>query len=139
MCLGILSIILSGIHVIQMDSLIQYMKNRRLILEWNGVEFWEVSEEDSKGNSNGGIDFIWPIGLWMASYDLSGMRLNYHTGGLFGMSCISWCGHLIHVSIPISRGKILSLGGVGDIFSTILDKDNHMWGSSLGSGSCYFS
>merc|ERR1712146_445840 len=29
--------------------------------------------------------------------------------------------------------------GVGDIFSTILDKDNHMWGSSLGAGSCYFS
>ena len=32
------------------------------------------------------------------------IRFNFHTGILFGLFSIAWCGHLINVAIPISRG-----------------------------------
>nr|NP_045213.1 photosystem I P700 chlorophyll a apoprotein A2 [Cyanidium caldarium]Q9TLQ6.1 RecName: Full=Photosystem I P700 chlorophyll a apoprotein A2; AltName: Full=PSI-B; AltName: Full=PsaB [Cyanidium caldarium]AAF12881.1 unknown [Cyanidium caldarium]WDB00145.1 photosystem I P700 chlorophyll a apoprotein A2 [Cyanidium caldarium] len=32
-------------------------------------------------------------------------RLNHHLSGLFGLSSLAWCGHLIHVAIPASRGQ----------------------------------
>lgn len=32
-------------------------------------------------------------------------RLNHHLSGLFGISSLAWAGHLIHVSIPESRGQ----------------------------------
>ena len=32
-------------------------------------------------------------------------RLNHHLSGLFGVSSLAWCGHLIHVAIPASRGQ----------------------------------
>jgi photosystem I P700 chlorophyll a apoprotein A2 len=32
------------------------------------------------------------------------IRFNFHTGILFGLFSIAWCGHLLHVAIPISRG-----------------------------------
>jgi photosystem I P700 chlorophyll a apoprotein A2 len=32
------------------------------------------------------------------------VRLNFHTGVLFGLFSIAWCGHLINVAIPVSRG-----------------------------------
>ena len=36
------------------------------------------------------------------------IRFNFHTGILFGLFSIAWCGHLINVAIPISRGINLS-------------------------------
>ncbi|KAI3858771.1 hypothetical protein MKX03_033724 [Papaver bracteatum] len=32
-------------------------------------------------------------------------RLNHHFSGLFGVSSLAWTGHLVHVSIPGSRGS----------------------------------
>jgi photosystem I P700 chlorophyll a apoprotein A2 len=32
------------------------------------------------------------------------IRFNFHTGILFGLFSIAWCGHLINVAIPVSRG-----------------------------------
>jgi photosystem I P700 chlorophyll a apoprotein A2 len=32
-------------------------------------------------------------------------RLNHHLSGLFGVSSLSWTGHLVHVAIPASRGQ----------------------------------
>ena len=34
------------------------------------------------------------------------IRLNFHTGCAIGLFSIAWCGHLLHVAIPISRGNI---------------------------------
>jgi len=31
-------------------------------------------------------------------------RLNHHLSGLFGLSSVAWCGHLVHIAIPASRG-----------------------------------
>jgi len=38
------------------------------------------------------------------------IRLNFHTGVLLGLSSIAWCGHLLHVAIPVSLG-----GSIGTI------------------------
>jgi photosystem I P700 chlorophyll a apoprotein A2 len=32
-------------------------------------------------------------------------RLNHHLSGLFGVSSLAWTGHLVHISIPESRGQ----------------------------------
>lgn len=37
-------------------------------------------------------------------FDLGNLRLNFHIGILIGFLSISWCGHLVDVAIPISRG-----------------------------------
>jgi photosystem I P700 chlorophyll a apoprotein A2 len=34
------------------------------------------------------------------------IRFNFHTGCAIGLFSIAWCGHLLHVAIPISRGNI---------------------------------
>ena len=48
--------------------------------------------------------FELPIKLFVASFDVGNARLNYHTGIIIGFLSIAWCGHLVHVAIPISRG-----------------------------------
>ena len=48
--------------------------------------------------------FIWPFKLFVAYFDLGNLRLNFHTGIIIGFLSIAWCGHLVHVAIPISRG-----------------------------------
>jgi len=48
--------------------------------------------------------FIWPFRLFLACFDLSGLRLNFHIGVMIGFFSIAWCGHLVHVAIPASRG-----------------------------------
>mmetsp|Transcript_97306 Transcript_97306/g.225575 ORF Transcript_97306/g.225575 Transcript_97306/m.225575 type:complete len:324 (-) Transcript_97306:709-1680(-) len=42
----------------------------------------------------------WPFRLFLACFDLSGLRLNFHIGVLIGFVSIAWCGHLVHVAIP---------------------------------------
>jgi hypothetical protein len=37
-------------------------------------------------------------------FDLSNIRLNFHTGALIGFSSLLWAGHLVHLAIPVSRG-----------------------------------
>ena len=36
--------------------------------------------------------------------DTTGIRLNYHIGVLFGLFCLLWCGHLVHVALPEAKG-----------------------------------
>jgi photosystem I P700 chlorophyll a apoprotein A2 len=36
--------------------------------------------------------------------DAYGIRLNYHTGVLVGLTSLAWCGHLISLAIPVARG-----------------------------------
>lgn len=48
--------------------------------------------------------FYLPKQLFVAYFDLGNLRLNFHTGIIIGFLSIAWCGHLVHVAIPISRG-----------------------------------
>lgn len=78
-------------------------------------------------------------------------RLNHHLSGLFGISSIAWSGHLIHVSIPESRGQhigwenLLLIPPYSDglkpffslnwmAYSEVPDSVNHIFGTSTGSG-----
>ena len=46
------------------------------------------------------------IRLFLAYIDAMNLRLNFHSGAIIGSLSISWCGHLIHVAIAISRGYV---------------------------------
>ena len=78
-------------------------------------------------------------------------RLNHHLSGLFGFSSLAWTGHLIHVSIPESRGQhvrwdnfLSSLphpeglapffSGHWSIYSDNPDASDHIFGSAEKTG-----
>ena len=79
-------------------------------------------------------------------------RLNHHLIGLFGVSSLSWAGHLVHVAIPESRGIHVGWDnflvtpphpqGLRPFFNLDLssyasspDTIQHIFGTSTGSGS----
>ena len=68
--------------------------------------------------------FIWPFKLFVAYFDLGNLRLNFHTGIIIGFLSIAWCGHLVHVAIPITYKFHL---GVLSEHTVALDK----WSISL--------
>lgn len=45
-----------------------------------------------------------PLRILLGVFDNSNLRLNFHIGPLIGLTSILWSGHLIHKSIPVSRG-----------------------------------
>jgi photosystem I P700 chlorophyll a apoprotein A2 len=78
-------------------------------------------------------------------------RLNHHLSGLFGVSCLAWAGHLVHVAIPESRGmhvgwnNFLSVlphpeglapfwRGNWAAYAQNPDTSQHIFGTSQGSG-----
>nr|UNJ15617.1 photosystem I P700 chlorophyll a apoprotein A2 [Cyanidiaceae sp.] len=78
-------------------------------------------------------------------------RLNHHLAGLFGVSSLAWCGHLIHVAIPASRGKHVGWNnfltipphpaglkpfftGNWSVYSLDPDGASHIFGTSENSG-----
>ena len=75
----------------------------------------------------------------------AGIRLNSHIGVVIGLFSISWCGHLVDVAIPISRGlsSALSLASAGAAYQGAAyqgaalncDNNNHMFRSTVGGGS----
>lgn len=46
-----------------------------------------------------------PIRFTTAYTDSTGLRLNFHIASLFGTFSCLWTGHLVHISIPASRGN----------------------------------
>ena len=42
--------------------------------------------------------------FYLSIFDSFSLRLNYQIGILVGLNSISWLAHLIHISIPSSRG-----------------------------------
>jgi photosystem I P700 chlorophyll a apoprotein A2 len=79
-------------------------------------------------------------------------RLNHHLSGLFGVSSLSWSGHLIHVAIPASRGQRVDWSnfltviphpqglipffiGRWSVYSQNPDTSSHRFGTSEGAGS----
>ena len=70
-----------------------------------------------------------------------GIRLNCHIGVVIGLFCICWCGHLVDVAIPISRGGAVNLAPTYNASSTDIstpdlqcDNNNHMFRSTVGAG-----
>jgi photosystem I P700 chlorophyll a apoprotein A2 len=58
------------------------------------------------------------IRLFLAYIDAMNLRLNFHSGAMIGSLSISWCGHLIHVAIAISRGYIAFLKPISNGFNS---------------------
>ncbi|KAH0660584.1 hypothetical protein KY289_029332 [Solanum tuberosum] len=42
-------------------------------------------------------------------------RLNHHLSGLFGVSSLTWTGHLVHLAIPASRGEYVRWNNFLDV------------------------
>jgi photosystem I P700 chlorophyll a apoprotein A2 len=79
------------------------------------------------------------------AYTSPGYRLNYHTGILLGLSSLLWSGHLVHVSIPASRGSKFeyNMDGIksGNWMKYALNQDGqtHIHGSKVNSGTSLLS
>lgn len=92
-----------------------------------------------------------PIRFYSTYIDALGTRLNFHLSSLFGTFSALWSGHLVHVSIPASRGYGQSilfeshsseidlgsslLAGSWSTFMKHPDSVNHVFGYSYGAGS----
>jgi photosystem I P700 chlorophyll a apoprotein A2 len=87
----------------------------------------------TSGLHNKDIKVYPPLRIFLAYFDLSGLRLNFHIGVMIGFFSIAWCGHLVHCAIPVSRGAMPSLKALYSS-AQALDVDNHVFGSTLGAG-----
>jgi photosystem I P700 chlorophyll a apoprotein A2 len=115
--LAVTSILLALVHLIYLDSFLNYTSNR--------------------------ID-SWPLRLFCACFDLAGQRLNFHIGAMVGFFSIAWSAILLDVAIPASRGiertavssharYIEFYTGNWASYTSALDKDNHIFGSTYAS------
>ena len=95
--LAVISIPLGKVHLIYLEDTLQWCVIVGFTLN---LELLAAKDTDIKV----GPIFIWPFKLFVAYFDLGNLRLNFHTGIIIGFLSIAWCGHLVHVAIPISRG-----------------------------------
>jgi photosystem I P700 chlorophyll a apoprotein A2 len=82
--------------------------------------------------------------------------LNHHLSGLFRVSSLAWTGHLVHVSIPKSRGEHVrwnnflnvlphpqGLGplftGQWNLYAQNPDSSSHLFGTSQGAGTAFLT
>jgi photosystem I P700 chlorophyll a apoprotein A2 len=101
--LAVISLLLGKVHLICLEDMLQWSwQSHRIVgftlnLEPETIRLYKKLALDTKV-------FIWPFRLFLACFDLSGLRLNFHIGVMIGFFSIAWCGHLVHVAIPASRG-----------------------------------
>ena len=106
-CVAVISIPLGKVHLIYLEDTLQWSwQSHRIVGFTLNLELLAAKDTDIKV----GPIFIWPFKLFVAYFDLGNLRLNFHTGIIIGFLSIAWCGHLVHVAIPISRG--MHLGGL---------------------------
>ena len=100
--LAVISIPLGKVHLIYLEDTLQwcYIVGFTLNLELEIIHLHKKLALDILSQPI----FIWPFKLFVAYFDLGNLRLNFHTGIIIGFLSIAWCGHLVHVAIPISRG-----------------------------------
>jgi photosystem I P700 chlorophyll a apoprotein A2 len=70
------------------------------------------------------------------------LRVAFHRANLIGYTSILWSGHLVHCSIPVSRGLTPQLfieAQTYGIYNYTVDSYNAVLGSELGSGSSILS
>jgi len=119
-CVAVISLLLGKVHLIYLEDMLQWL-------------FW-------RDNLYTPIFYL-PFRLFLACFDLSGLRLNFHIGVMIGFFSIAWCGHLVHVAIPVSRGICFNNGpalglypfytGNWVLYSLGVDGD-HIFGSAVG-------
>lgn len=104
--LAVISIPLGKVHLIYLEDTLQwcYIVGFTLNLELEIIHLPGRLQGLHKIDIKVGPIFIWPFKLFVAYFDLGNLRLNFHTGIIIGFLSIAWCGHLVHVAIPISRG-----------------------------------
>ena len=79
------------------------------------------------------------------AYTSLGYRLNYHTGILLGLLSLFWSGHLVHISIPISRGSKFEYNtkrirtGNWIKYALNQDRQTHIHGDRVNSGTSLLS
>ena len=143
--LAVISIPLAKVHSLYFEELLQWLRLNNYgciyLRRISGVGLLHtLPTTDIKVHPI----FIWPFHFFVAYFDLANLRFNFHTGTLIGFLSIAWCGHLVHVAIPISRGMGVSYTlclSLHDIFSSKwvvlssdIDKDNHIFSTSVGAG-----
>jgi photosystem I P700 chlorophyll a apoprotein A2 len=84
--LAVISLLLGKVHLIYLEDMLQWLLRRIWLLRYY-----------NDGGAIGPI-FIWPFRLFLACFDLGGLRLNFHIGVMIGFFSIAWCGHLVHVA-----------------------------------------
>ena len=142
--LAMVSILLAFIHLIYLDSYLQWLVSGNYLslsfgstqISQSEIEFKLNLISLSKKLGVNGLKYS-PFRLFITCFDLSGERLNFHIGILFGVTSIGWAGHIIHQALPISRGVNSgwnSIIGSRIIFGQDMDKDNHVWRSTYGAG-----
>jgi len=78
--------------------------------------------------------------LFFVIFDASQLRFNFHIASLISFSTLLWCGHLVHVAIPASRGGQSSLtiypffNFHWSLYSTHNDPENHIFDSHINAG-----
>jgi photosystem I P700 chlorophyll a apoprotein A2 len=90
--LAVISILLAKVHLIYLDSSVSKLQS----VSWPGPP-----AQLQAGVSSSIV--TWPLRLFVACFDLGGLRLNFHIGVMIGFFSILWSGHLVHVAIPVSR------------------------------------
>ena len=140
--LALFSTILVLIHSTYIDALIFYMLPNLVI---PNTKPYNTGLNSSVIIAN--VHSYPELRLFIVTYDITQIRLNYHINSLIGLSSLLWSGHLIHQAIPVSKGIInhsfiylqshLNILYTGDYSSLAFssDSDNHVWLSNLGAGS----
>jgi hypothetical protein len=114
------------INAISVSTLLAYLNKLNLdsILLWTSLY-----------NCSGRINYTSKAltNFLLLVVESSALRLNMHIGPLFGVTSLLWSGHITHSTIQVYRGLSPTLF-LSPTLGSILDKDNHIWGSSYGSG-----
>jgi len=143
-CFAVALILLAFVHLIYLDSYLQWLTigSRSSSTNSSNIEYRLNLISLHKSNASKYQLNISPLRLFMACFDLSSVRLNFHIGALIGFGSIAWAGHIIHQALPISRGirsSISTLFTETITFGQDMDKDNHIYGSTYGAGNVILS
>jgi len=118
---AVLLLVLGKFHLQYWDLLILSFSYLDLVIDWDfimlpklayhGSSFEYASQSIDSSSLSCKMNQYISRSL-LETQDMSGLRLNYHIGVLVGATSLLWCGHLIHVAIPISRGITTSIWSI---------------------------
>lgn len=98
--LAVISIPLGKVHLISNSELFHWLALHKPYISCPSSE---ESASTAAATTESDIN-VHPLQRFVAYFDLGNLRLNFHTGMLFGFLSWAWCGHWVDVAIPISRG-----------------------------------
>jgi photosystem I P700 chlorophyll a apoprotein A2 len=138
------SLLLSRINLVISSGIVDVHHNGRVCVT-KSIEAWTKIYF----NTIGGHRILYHLGRSISSISVQSAP---NIAIVAGISCISWSGHLVHVSLPASRGltgmSFYSIDpGLGfekfgrslAELSCLQDTDGHIWGSTIGAGKSLLS